>query len=224
MALTQTPAQSQSQKQDVSDWSSPFPVESVSTKSNSMLVLLSLSSLNSPALWSCHAGIAGRTPAPGRVATCQIENHRKSPAAATRCVIAELRAGNCCTLAVAAKDVCFVCVCVEGCGRIWKDVWPKCHGFLHSHSHCHMAAVTTPLSPSCLVGECNKSWTGKTMTNVLASALHMYVYMCQCLYSACRTFNLISAYCQQVPATTTTRVIRMSKSNRDSIETPRKIE
>jgi len=74
--MAPTQAQSQSQKQDVSDWSSPFPVESVSTKSKWMLASHSSPCIlgNPPA---CHDGISGRTPAPRRLATCQIENHRK---------------------------------------------------------------------------------------------------------------------------------------------------
>lgn len=165
--MAPTQAQSQSQKQDVSDWSSPFPVESVSTKSKWMLASHSSPCIlgNPPA---CHDGISGRTPAPRRLATCQIENHRKSPAAATRCVIAELRAGNCCT--AAAKDV-------KGCGRMSKDVCPKWYGFLHSRPRFATSTPITLLS-SALVGECNKSWTGKTMTNVLSSATHFCLRVC----------------------------------------------
>lgn len=58
-----------------------------------------------------------------------------------------------------------------------KDVCPKWYGFLHSRPRFATSTPITLLS-SALVGECNKSWTGKTMTNVLSSATHFCLRVC----------------------------------------------
>jgi len=79
-----------------------------------------------------HDGISGWSPAPRRVATCQIENHRKKSRGGDKMRNCGAPSGE--LLHCGRRGCGRMCkdVCVEGCGRKWKDVRPKCLGFLHS--------------------------------------------------------------------------------------------